>query len=184
MISFWCSVSTRFFFGEGAILTYSYRQEILTSNYYVITFQRRDGYRVNHNHTRYVHTDHEHSGHVSLKWSAFPYRYRPTWSSSSNLDSGNFLLTCVLAGEFLGRPTFGERLIWMKKCMKKLQKTKDKLEAVTPNTVFILILSLPLSRLLVLTLWKYWHWGISTTKNVERLLCGDVFSLGIYWNNG
>ena len=79
--------------------------------YYVITFQRRDGYRVNHNHTSYVHTGHEHSGHVSLKWSAFPYRYRPTWSSSSNLDNGNFLLTCVLAGEFLGRPTFGERLI-------------------------------------------------------------------------
>ena len=29
--------------------------------YYVITFQRRDGYRVNHVHTRYVHTCHEHS---------------------------------------------------------------------------------------------------------------------------
>ena len=37
MISFWCSVSTRFFFGEGAILTYSYRQEILTSNYIIMS---------------------------------------------------------------------------------------------------------------------------------------------------
>lgn len=36
-----------------------------------------------------------------------------TWSSSSsNLDRGNFLLTFILAGEFLGRPSFGDRVIW------------------------------------------------------------------------
>lgn len=115
MISFWCSVSTRFFFGEGAIMTYSYRQEILTLNY-IIMWLLFSGEMVTESITCILVMCILVTSivvHVSLKWSAFPYRYQLTWSSSSNLDSGNFLLTCVLAGEFLGRPTFGERLIWM-----------------------------------------------------------------------
>ena len=42
-------------------------------------------------------------------------------SSSSYLDSGNFLLACVVAGEFLGRPSFGDRRSWKNKWQKKLR---------------------------------------------------------------
>ena len=183
MISFWCSVSTRFFFGEGAILTYSYRQEILTSNYIIMSLLF-SGEMVTESITiilvmctlvtSIVVTCHWNGQH-SLTDIDQPGHRRRTWTAAI------FSSHAYWPGNFWGVQLLGSDL---SECMKKLQKTKDKLEAVTPNTVFILILSLPLSRLLVLTLWKYWHWGISTTKNVERLLCGDVFSLGIYWNNG
>ena len=46
-------------------------------------------------------------------------------SSSSYLDSGNFLLACVVAGEFLGRPSFGDRRSWKNKQPKKLRGLHD-----------------------------------------------------------
>lgn len=105
MISFWCSVNTLFFFGDGAIITYSYKQEINIRNLHLsILFPAK---RTSQWYYNLFHTT--SSVRPNLQNNAL------TWSSSSsNLDSGNFLLTFILAGEFLGRPSFGDRVIWKK----------------------------------------------------------------------
>lgn len=82
------------------------------------------------NSKRSIHDFQKESKNPELGQLAFSQLDLTCPSSSSYLESGNFLLTCVVAGEFLGRPSFGDRPNW-KKNVNEIKAFNCRIPTVT-----------------------------------------------------